>query len=54
MDQNDAQRLFKGLSPEQQKNVQSILADKDKTNQILSTPQAQALLRRLTGEDKNG
>ncbi len=54
MNQNDARKLFDGLSPEQQKNVQQILADQNRTKQILSTPQAQALLRKLTGENKNG
>ena len=54
MNEKDAQKIFKGLSAEQLKNVQSILSDENKTKQILSTPQAQALLRKLMGEDKNG
>ena len=54
MDQNNAQKLFAGLSEEQQKRVKSILADKNKTQEILNNPQAQALLKKLTGDNTNG
>ncbi len=54
MDQSKAQKLFAGLSEEQQNTVKSILADKNKTQEILNTPQAQALLKKLTGDNKNG
>ncbi len=54
MDKNKAQKLFEGLSGDQRRQVQNILADKDKTRQILNTPQAQALLRKLMGENKDG
>lgn len=54
MDKEKTEKMFGNLTPEQQKNVQNILADKEKTKQILSTPQAQALLKKLMGEDKNG
>ncbi len=54
MDQKSTEKLFAGLSPEQQKQVQNILADQNKTQQILQTPQAQALLKKLMGENHNG
>lgn len=54
MDKNSTEKLFSNLSPQQQKQVQNILADKNKTQQILSTPQAQALLKKLMGDNHNG
>lgn len=50
MDQKKAEQLYKNLSPEQKKQVESILADKNKTQQILNTPQAKELLKKLMGE----
>ncbi len=50
MDKNSVNKLYDSLSQEQQKQVQQILADKNKTQQILNTPQAQELLKKLTGE----
>ena len=47
--QESTERLFKSLSPEQQKQVQNILSDKNKTAEILNSPQAQAILKKLTG-----
>lgn len=41
--------LLKNLSPSDAQKVQSILNDKSKTQQILSTPQAQALLQKILG-----
>ena len=49
MDQNSVNQLFQSLSPEQQKQVQDILSDKEKTREILNTPQAQALIKKLMG-----
>ena len=54
MNSKDADKLFEKLSPEQQKKVKNILADKAQTEKILKTPQAQALLKKLMGENKNG
>ncbi|MBQ8135544.1 MAG: hypothetical protein IJ192_14265 [Clostridia bacterium] len=54
MDQKGVNKLFGSLSPEQQKQVQDILSDKNRTEQILQTPQAQALLKKLMGEKPNG
>lgn len=41
--------LLKNLSPSDAQKVQNILNDKSKTQQILSTPQAQALLQKILG-----
>ena len=43
------EKLFNSLSPEQQKQVQNILSDKNKMAEILNSPQAQAILKKLTG-----
>ncbi len=48
-DKESTEKLFKSLSPEQQKQVQNILSDKNKMAEILNSPQAQALLKKLTG-----
>ncbi len=50
MDKNSAEKLFGSLSDEDKKRVESILADRKKTEQVLKTPQAQALLKKLMGE----
>ncbi len=54
MNQKGVDKLFGSLSQEQQKQVQNILADKTQTEKILQTPQAQALLKKLMGDGKNG
>lgn len=54
MNEQKINQLFAGLSPEQQKQVMQILSDKTRTQQILQTPQAQALMKKLTGENRNG
>ncbi len=41
--------LMKKLGPEDRKKVESLLADKDTCQKILNTPEAQKLLRNLTG-----
>jgi len=48
-DKESTEKLFQSLSPEQQKQVQNILSDKNKTAEILNSPQAQAILKKLTG-----
>ena len=50
MDKNNVEQLFKKLSEEDRKWVENILADKNKTQQILNTPQAQALFKKLMGD----
>ena len=41
--------LLKSLSPADTEKLNKILNDKDATNKILSTPQAQQLLQKFTG-----
>ena len=48
-DKDNTEKLFNSLSPEQQKQVQNILSDKNKTEEILKSPQAQAILKKLMG-----
>lgn len=50
MDKNSVDKLMQSLSPEQRKKVESILADREQTEKLLNTPQAQALFKKLTGE----
>ena len=45
--------LMKQLKPEQSRKLQDILSDKTAIEQLLNTPQAQSLLKKLT-EDKDG
>ena len=47
MDQQNVEKLFAGLSKEQQQQVRNILADRKETERILSSPQAQELLKKL-------
>ncbi len=41
--------LMKKLSPEDKKKVESLLSDKAACQEILNTPEAQKLIRDLTG-----
>ena len=50
MDQNNVRQMFENLSDEDKKRVEDILKKKKKTRQILNTPQARELIKRLTGE----
>lgn len=45
--------LMKQLRPDQSKRLQELLSDKNAMEQMLSTPQAQELLKKFT-EGKNG
>ncbi len=45
--------LKKNLSPSQSKKLQEVLSDKNAIEQLLSTPQAQELLKMFT-EEQNG
>lgn len=44
--------LMKKLNPSQSQRLQEVLSDKDALRQLLSTPQAQELLKKFT-EGKN-
>ena len=50
MDKKNVNELFNKLSDEEKKKVESILADKQKTEEIMKTPQAQAQLKKLMWE----
>ena len=43
-------QLLKSLSEEDTKRLQSVLSDEQATKAILSSPQAQALLKKLSGK----
>ena len=45
--------LMKQLKPDQSKKLQELLSDKGAIDKLLSTPQAQELLKKVT-EGKNG
>ena len=45
--------LMKQLKPDQSKRLQELLSDKNAMEQMLSTPQAQELLKKFT-EGNNG
>ncbi len=44
--------LMKNLNPSQTKKLQEVMSDKNALSQLLSTPQAQELLKKFM-EDKN-
>ncbi len=43
------QKLMNSLGPEDEKQLQAILQDKDAQKKMLSTPQAQELMKKLFG-----
>ena len=47
------EQLMKNLKPEDAKRLNAVLADEKATRQLLSTPQAQALLKKIV-ESQNG
>lgn len=47
------EQLMKNLKPEDAKRLNAVLADEQATRQLLSTPQAQALLKKIV-ESQNG
>lgn len=64
MDKNDilravssgksAEEIMKGLSKGDREAVERLLADKEATRKLLSTPQAKMLFEQLFGGKKNG
>ena len=42
-------KVFSQMSPNDAAKMQQVLSDKDASNKLLSTPQAQALLQQLLG-----
>ena len=49
LEKGDVAGVLKGLKPEDAKKLQSVLSDKETTNRILSSPQAQELMKKLGG-----
>lgn len=50
---NDAEQIINSLRPEEAKRLNDLLKDRAATEKLLSSPQAQALLKMLMG-GKNG
>lgn len=50
MQNGDMSKMFNNMDKKQAERVQSILNDREKTEKLLSTPQAQALLKKLMGD----
>ncbi|MEE1125488.1 MAG: hypothetical protein U0L18_06070 [Acutalibacteraceae bacterium] len=50
MQNGDMSKVFNNMDRKQAERVQSILNDREKTEKLLSTPQAQALLKKLMGD----
>lgn len=46
----DIQKLLSKMDGKQAEKVKNILNDREKTEKLLSSPQAQALIKKLTGE----
>ena len=53
-DLKSGENLLNKLSEEDKAKVSKVLADKELTRKVLSTPKAQELLSKLLGENKNG
>lgn len=47
---NNLADLLKSMDKTQAEKLQQILNDKDKTNKLLNSPQAQALIKKLSGD----
>lgn len=50
----NGENLLNKLSDEDKQKVSKVLADKELTKKVLSTPKAQELLSKLLGDKKNG
>ena len=46
----DIQKLLSNMDGKQAEKVKNILNDREKAEKLLSSPQAQALIKKLTGE----
>lgn len=50
MQNGNMSKMLNNMDKKQADKIQSILNDKEKTEKLLSTPQAQALLKKLMGD----
>lgn len=48
----DFSNLFNKMDPKDAQKIQSVLADKAATEKILASPKAQALIKKLLGDNK--
>lgn len=46
----DMSKMLNNIDKKQADKIQEVLGDKEKTEKLLSTPQAQALLKKLMGD----
>lgn len=46
----DMSKMLNNIDKKQADKIQEVLSDKEKTEKLLSTPQAQALLKKLMGD----
>ncbi len=52
LNRQKVEKFVSKLTPEQQKKLNSILSDKQATEKLLSSPQAQAIMKSLSGKKK--
>lgn len=50
IDKSKVDSIMKNLSDADRKKIEDVMNDKDKLNQILASKEAQALLKKLSGE----
>ncbi len=50
MQNGDMSKVLNNMNPKQANKINEILNDKEKTEKLLKTPQAQALLKKLMGD----
>ena len=51
---NDPKKLMETLSEKDKEKVNKILSDKEALAKMLGSPQAQAIMKMLSGKGKNG
>ncbi len=50
----DPKKLMNSLSEKDKETVNKMLSDKKALSEMLKSPQAQAIMKMLSGKDKNG
>lgn len=51
---NDFSSVLKNMNANDARKIQEVLSNKEQTQRILSSPQAQNILKKLLGDQKNG
>ncbi len=54
LNNKDPKKLMNSLSEEDKKTVHKMLSDKKALEEMLKSPQAQAIIKMLSGKGKNG